>query len=350
MPALEFDDLLRSVPKGDIAPAYYFHGDQDLLKDDALRLLLDHGLEASTRDFNFDRRRAADLTAEEFQSLALTPPMLAARRALVVTEVEDLLARRTRAQQARTALLAYLAKPVPETLLILVQSAGEKADAELARHAASVEFKALEPGRVRKWMKHRAAELGLRLDDGAVQHLFDVVGNDLAQLVAELAKLKGAVADRSATAEDVAELVGVRRGETVHEFTDAVTGRRFVAAAGMVEHLLSAPGQSGVQLVIALGTALAAVALARSRLDAGSRNPAYDLKQAFFQARPMGVRDYEERSGRWAKDAAGWTMADLEAAMAALLKADKRLKSTSNTGEAEIVVEALLSLAAAEVS
>lgn len=348
MPALDFDTLFRSVQKGAVAPAYYLHGDQDILKDDAVQLLLQHGLDPATRDFNFDRRRAADLSADEFQSLALTPPMMAERRVLLVSEVEFLQQKRTRAQQLRTAVLAYLARPLPETLLILVQSAGEKPDADLARPAAAVEFRALEPARVRKWIRHRAGQVGLALADDAVQHLYDVVGDDLAQLAAELSKLKGAVADRAATAADVADLVGVRRGETVHEFVDAFTARRFTDAAGMAPHLLNAPGQSGVTLVMSLGTALAAVALARAALD-GRGNAAAELKDAFFAARPLGIRDYAERARHWAQDAAGWTGADLDTAFAALLRADRRLKSTAAAGEAEILVEALLGMAAVAV-
>lgn len=350
MPALDFDALFRSVPKGDIQPAYYFYGDQDILKDEAVQLLLQHGLDPATRDFNLDRRRAADLSADEFQSLALTPPMMAARRMLIVSEVEDLQQKRTRAQQARAALLGYLSHPVAETTLILIQSPDEKADADLARRATAVEFRALEPSRVRKWIRHRAAQHQLALDDEAVAHLFDVVGDDLAQLAAELAKLKSAVGDRTATAVDVADLVGVRRGETVHEFVDAVTGRRFADAAGMVSHLLDTPGQSGVSLVTALATALAAVSYARAALDRGNRGAAYELKQAFFASRPQGVRDYDERSVRWARDATAWTSSELDWAMTALLKADKRLKNTSNAGEADILSEALLGLAAVGVA
>ena len=79
MPALDYDAFRESVKKGEILPAYYFHGDEDLLKDDALRQVLEAAVDSSSRDFNLDRRRAADLSADDFWSLALTPPMLAER-------------------------------------------------------------------------------------------------------------------------------------------------------------------------------------------------------------------------------------------------------------------------------
>lgn len=353
MPALDFDTLMKSVSKGELAPAYYFYGDQDLLKDEALKLVLEHSLDPATRDFNLDRRRAADLSAEEFLSLAMTPPMMAARRVLIVTETEFLAQKRTRATELRTAIVNYLARPSPETLLVLVQSASsddkDKTDPDLVRRAAAVDFRPLAPGRIRKWIRHRAGRVGLTIDDIAVAHLFDVVGEDLAQLASEIAKLKAAVGERAATSDDVSDLAGVRRGETVHDFVDAVTGRRFADAAGMVPHLLTAPGQSGVTLLISLGSAMASLGMARALLDGGNRNAAADLKQAFFATRPLGVRDYDERSRRWAKDAEQWTTFEIDTAMAALLRADKRLKATSTAGESEIVQEALLGMAAAEV-
>jgi DNA polymerase-3 subunit delta len=347
MPALDYDAFRRSMKKGEILPAYYFHGDEDLLKDDALRELLLAALDPSTRDFNLDRRRAADLTSDDFATLTLTPPMLAARRAVVVTEAEALQLRRPRAQALRTALLKYLGKPSPETLLILVQSAEEKPDPELARLAVAVAFSPLPPERIRKWIRHRAEGEGLALDDDGARHLHDAVGDDLAQLAAEIAKLRAAVQDRAATASDVADLVGVRRGETVHDFVDAVTGRRFDDAVGMVRHLLEGPGNSGVRLVSSLGTSLTGVALARALLDRGKAAGAVarELLGALGSARPMGLRAWSEESGRWVEDAARWSAAGLEDALTELLRADKRLKGASLGGETEIVLDAVLAMA-----
>jgi DNA polymerase-3 subunit delta len=351
MPPLDFDAFRRALRKGEIAPAYYLHGSEELLKDDALRELLSVAVEDGTRDFNLDRRRTADVTAEEFQTLALTPPMMAARRALVLTEAEVLQQRRPRAQALRTALLAYLARPIPETVLILVQSGDEKPDPELVRTAAAaVEFGALRPEKLEKWIRHRAEREGVSLDDEGARLLHEVVGDDLAQLAAELAKLRGAVGARDATASDIEDLVGVRHGETVPDFVDAVTARRFDAAVGMVRHLLEGPGSSGVRLVTSLATALVGVALARAYLDRGGSpsSVARELVGAMQAARPMNLRKWSEEADRWVKDAARWSAADLDEALAQLLKADRRLKGTSLGGEAAIVSDALLAIAGAQ--
>ena len=347
MPALDYDSFRRSVKKGEVLPAYYFHGDEDLLKDDAIRQVLEVAVEPSSRDFNLDRRRAADLSADDFWSLTLTPPMLAERRAIVITEVESIQQRRQKSQALRAALLKYLGSPSPQSVLVLVQSSGEKNDPEVARAATTVAFEPLAPDRLRRWIRHRAEQEGLEIDDDGARHLHEAVGDDLPQLAAEISKLRSAVTGRVATASDVSDMVGIRRGETAYDFVDAVTARRIAAAADMIAHLLESPGNSGVRLVTALGTALTGLALARALLDQGTPRGAIarQLGGAIAAARPMGLRGWNEEAERWAGDATHWSAAELERALAELLRADRRLKSAALGGEKEILTGAVLAMA-----
>jgi len=352
MPGRSYDALQRSLAKGEVQSVYYFFGDEDLLKDDAVRRIMDLATDASTRDFNLDRRRAPELSADQFRSLVETPPMLAARRCVVLTEVECLQQRRPKQQALRTAVKGYVARPSPETVLVLVQSSGEKSDPELERNTTGVDFELLEPARIFKWIHHRAGGLGLKLEDDAARHLQEAVGDDLPQLAAELSKLASATQGKAVTMADVADLVGVRHGETAGDFVDAVTGQRFAAAAAMVPRLLAGPGNSGVRLVSSLGVALVGLALARSHLDAGESRAA--VRDRVFKtiqsARPPGLRTWGDEATRWVDDAAHWTAAELDHGLAALLRADTRLKSTAVSGEEEIVAEAVLSLGVKETA
>ena len=45
-------------------PVYYFHGDDNFLKDDALRQMIDVAVDPATRDFNLEVRRGGELDAE----------------------------------------------------------------------------------------------------------------------------------------------------------------------------------------------------------------------------------------------------------------------------------------------
>ncbi len=346
MPGRTFDELRRSLAKGDLEPVYYLHGDDEFLKDEAVRQIVALAVDAGTRDFNLDRRRAPELAAEDFQSLVETPPMMAARRGVVLTEVECLQQRRPRQQALKTAVAGYLKRPSADTVLVLVQSAGEKPDAALETAACSVDVAPLPPERVGRWIQHHAKELGLVIEAEAARHLQAAVGEDLQQLSAELAKLAVATAGKPATIADVADLVGVRTGETVYDFVDAVSARRFAVAAEMVPALIAGPGSSGVQLVSALGTVLVGLALARERLDEREApgRATSGVLDALFAARPAKLRPWKEEAARWVRDAAKWTAAELDAGLATLLRADARLKGTRLAGEAEVVIEVVLSL------
>src|SRR5256885_14203342 len=226
MGALTFDALLRSLKqggqggrgagkgKGPPDAVYYLHGDEAVLKDEAIRALVDQVLDAGARDFNLDQRSAADLDPEAFHSLVNTPLLLAAARVVVLRGVEDV--RKT--SKVRQALVRYLQAPNPTTLLILVQGAGEPPDAELARLATSVAIEPLSAPRVHKWVAHRARQLQLTLEPDAAELLVESVGNDLGALTGELDKLAAVVAGRRdggrATRDDVAALGGPRPGPT----------------------------------------------------------------------------------------------------------------------------------------
>src|SRR5437879_9608738 len=104
MAALTPDSLLRSLkkgapPSGALGLAYLLYGDEDVLKDEAIRALLDAAVPAG-RDFNVDTRYAPDLTPESLDVLVNTPPMLAERRAVVIRGVEQLGKRKTKPREA----------------------------------------------------------------------------------------------------------------------------------------------------------------------------------------------------------------------------------------------------------
>ena len=93
MAALTFDALLKGLkPTGGAAPnpVYYLHGEEDVLKEEAVRALLERAVDPAARDFNLDTRAAADLDPEALRALVDTPPLLAERRAVVLRGIEQL--------------------------------------------------------------------------------------------------------------------------------------------------------------------------------------------------------------------------------------------------------------------
>ena len=345
MPALTLDALLRSLKKGVPDPVYLLSGDEDVLKDEAIRLLVDAGLRGdSNRDFNLDTRFANDLTPEQFHALVNTPPMPAERRAVVLRGVEQVGKRKTK---LRDELVRYLGSPNPSTLLVLVFASGEEPDAELTRATTAVVLEPLAPERVPRWVQHRAGVLGLALEPDAATLLIDAVGSDLSALARELEKLASLTADthRPATTADVTGLVGVRRGETVYDLIDAAMARRVARAAPLVERVLEQAGMTGVKIVSLLGTHLVGTAVARAERDRGARRLADSMFNYIRTIRPYGLRGWKDEATRWAEWSGAWTAEELRRALKAALAADISLKTASISDEKGIITQLVLGFA-----
>lgn len=346
-----------AIQSGTFAPVYYLHGDDDYLKDIAIRDLLAAAIDASTRDFNCEIRRGADLDAEAVSSLLATPPMLAARRAVVLRDVTTL------KKAARGQLDRYLTRPASDTLLLLTSPAGTKADPALLLASVALDFAPLTPERVRRWIAHHASTvLAIGIHEDAIQLLQQVVGNDLHQLSAELDKCASyALGAQTASghdgaphatalidAEAVSAVVGVRRGETVTDLLDAVARQDAPAAMALVGHVLGQPKVTAVQVVMMLSTQAFALAFGRARRDAGIPTPMLPKEYFAFLKETGGYpgRPWGEAASAWTKVTDQWSAAACERALALLLEADIALKeNTVSTGE-QIMMTLVLSLCA----
>lgn len=349
MPRVPFDTFTKQLKAGTIPPAIYLYGDEDVLKDELVRAILDRVVDPGLRDFNYDQRSAGQLDPEVVETLCNTLPMMADRRLVLIREVE---AWQKRAR-ARAAVLHYLEKPAAETVLILVQSAsrGEddrgEADADLLRATCAVEVGRYGPKLAEKWVQKRAEERGVRLGPDAAAHLVKAVEGDLGAAKSELDKLAGLGGAEPLTLEQVSVSLGLRHGETPSDWCEAILEDQTGRAASMLPHLLSRPGVSGVGLLAQLGTQLIGQALARAHYDRGFRGGRLEtaLLEALRRTRPQGRLDYRGSAERWSRLADAWSPARLDAALSAARRADQRLKGTRLTDERGVLVDLVMAIA-----
>lgn len=342
MPSQSFDAFFRALRKGEIAPAIYLHGPEDVLKEEAVNELIEKTLDPSLRDFNLDQRSASNLTSEDAETLCQTLPMMADRRVVIVRDVEAW----NKRAKAKTAILRYLERPAQETILVLVQSGAEDdVDADLSKRTVSVAAEPLPPERAVKWAERHAERLGVTLEPDALQHLVKVTDASLSSIRTELEKVAGLAAGAPLTLERISELLGVRHGETQYDWRDAVLRGESGRAAAMLPHLLEQTGVSGVSLVSLLGTSMVGIGLARSLLDRGSRGPALvqAIRSALFRARPARL-SYDAAAAEWSRLAPQWPAPRIEAALAALRRADERLKNTAVSDERAILFDLCMEL------
>lgn len=341
MAVLSPDAVTRQLQRGDAAPVYYLTGDEDVVKDELIETLVAAVLDPASRDFNLDVRSAGDLDGEAFHTLVETMPLLAARRVVVIKNLEQW----RKNAGVWDVVRAYVANPAASTVLVLVHGPGEAPDPGLARAAVHVEAVPLSGEALTRWVARRAERAGVRLEPKAVEHLIRAVGSDLGHLGTELEKLASAVGT-DATADDVARLVGVRYGETVADWVAAVLRRDTPRAVSLLEVVLPQAGVTGVRLLTALGTELIGVRLARALADAGL--PRGRLHRALIEqlraARPPGLGDWDAHVSAWIEATSHWTAVELDRAICAAAEADQALKSTTITDDAGTLRGLLLAL------
>lgn len=349
MPRHSHDDLLRALGRSEFAPVYYLHGTEDILKEELARAIVDGALQPHERDFNFDQRSAPQLDAEELHSLVNTLPMLAERRVVVIRDIE---AWKKKASQ-RAVLAKYLENPSRDTVLVLVESAPSEEkrrdwepDAEIVARSYAVNLEPLEPARVARWVAFHARRLGVTFAEGAAEHLAASAGYELGALRSELEKFASLAGDAPVTREQVGDLVGVRHGETLEDWVDAVLGDELPKALALTGPVLEQSGMSGVKMVTTLGTALVGLKLARALHEKGSKGGA--LERALFdrlrQVRPFGLGDWKVATSNWARWAPAWPAARLRAAVKATLEADMALKGTRLADDAGVLTGLVLRL------
>lgn len=349
MPKLPFDSFSKQIKAGSIPPAIYLYGEEDVLKDEAVRAILDRVVDPGMRDFNYDQRSAGQLDPEAVETLCNTLPMMADRRLVVIREIE---AWQKRAR-AKAAVLHYLERPAAETVLVLVQGAPRKdddrgePDPDLLRLACTVEVERYGSRLAEKWVLKRAEERGLRLTADAATHLVKAVGGDLGSARSELDKLAGLGGAEPITLDQLTASLGIRHGETASDWSDAVLESASGHAAEILPHLLAQSGVSGVALLAQLGTQLIGLGLARALFDRGARGMALEraVRDALLRARPPGRLDYRASAERWSRLADQWPPPRIDAAIAAARRADQRLKTTTLADERGVLVDLIMTIA-----
>lgn len=343
-PARLTPDKLRSaLGKGSFAPAYLVAGSETILKDEAVRSLIDSALDPGLRDFNLDFLSANNLDPAELEAACSTLPMMAERRVVVVRDIEAW-RRKTR---GRKAAAAYLAKPAAETLLVLVQGDDKAPDKVLSAAATLVDCSPLTGKALDGWLDRQLDGAGVALTRDGREHLLRATGGELGLLTTEIAKLSGLASTEPIDGDTVGELVGVRPGETVDDWRDAVLGDDVANATNMLPGLLGQSGVSAVRLVMILGGSLLMLQWARStarQRRIRGRALAQAVKNQCFQLRPM-VGSYGPFADLAARVVAEWPLSRIGHAVRATHAADVALKSTTISNDAAILTDLILDMA-----
>jgi DNA polymerase III subunit delta len=325
-----YEALLSALTGERPAGAFFFHGDEEYLREQAVARVIEACLDPATRDFNLDQLRGDEVSAEALASILATPPMMADSRLVVVREAQGL------TQRARDVLEEVVAKP-PQGLVLVITAtipSGSKAKfyGNLQKGAFSVEFAALDtldaPGRLIELMR---LVHDRELQPEAARALVAALGTELRLLASELEKLVVYAAERQeVTVDDVRAVTGAIPRYDRWAWFDLIGERRFAEALQQLPTLL-AGGESGVGLIIGMASQL--------------------LRIGLVCAGGAAALDRELKSHqRWVArrvvpQARRWSLPEIDSALAELLRTDRLLKSASLT-DRQAMEELILRLGA----
>ena len=210
-------NLRVEISSGELAPVYLLFGDDEVEKT-SLAGAFSAAIEEDVRAFNVERVYGAEAqtTISGILDSARTLPWLARRRIILVLQAERLLVPKRESEaisRELEELEAYIKSPQPHAALVFI--AGEldrrrRVVGLLMRHATVVECGGPEgAGDAARWIRGRVAEVGGRIDAGAVRLLAERSGHDIGRLRADLERVLTFVGgERPVTAADVEEVAG----------------------------------------------------------------------------------------------------------------------------------------------
>jgi len=333
--------FMTQIKERSFAPAYLFWGDDEWRKDAALRELLRGAVDPASRDFNLDQLRGADLDADGVGTLLGTPPMMADRRVVVIRDVGGM------KKPARAALERYLAKPSPDVVLALTVPSGVKPDASLTKSCFSLQVDSVSGNELTKWIIRQTAEkFGAEITTEAAVLLQGAVGDDAGSLMMELDKAASFTLGGTIDKAVIENVVGIRHGETTSDLLDAIGARDASRALSLIGPVLALPKVTAVGFTMSLATQTAALGwgaaqrakgvplnrLAKDYIDLIKRTGAYP-------GRPWG-----EATAAWTKYVPNWSVAEAEAGLRAMLRADERLKDTRASSDEQVLASLVLEL------
>jgi len=181
--------LTQEIGRGRFQPAYYFYGEEDFRKAEAVKYVANNYLPQQQRTLNFIRLTVEKNDFESICAEIASIPMLGERRLILIDEIQKL----KPTQQKK--FFSLLIPPLPDTVIILSSPAAHTPDKKSAflrdvgQIAEMIQFNRLTDSMAESKIEKFFESSGFTYDKEAIELLISVTDGDSGGLTGELEKL-----------------------------------------------------------------------------------------------------------------------------------------------------------------
>ncbi len=233
---MKYQQFLKELEAGRIASVYLFEGEEDYLKEKALKKLKERIILPNYEDFNHEKLSALNAAAIRIIESLSTLPFKGNHRLVVVDAVDKW------SEKDQRILAGYLENPVKSSCLVC--STGKfdrrrKLYREFQKNGKIVSFYPLWDEEIIDWIQERIKKEGKEIDPEALFYLKERIGNDLQNLNQEIEKLIIFIHPAHLIKKkDVEKVVGEGKGPGVFDLMGAIREKDLARALLILSQLL----------------------------------------------------------------------------------------------------------------
>ncbi|MFN3698501.1 MAG: DNA polymerase III subunit delta [Pseudobdellovibrio sp.] len=315
MAAVDQTKFYKDLESGQLAPLYFIYGDEPFLIEQCIERFKYAVLNEATIDFNYSLYYAADVEVTSLKETVETLPVFSERRLVVLKNSQEF------KDSEWQEIDSVIKKPVDSTVFVLFADKIDKRKKHfknLIDHAQSIEFKKPYDNEIPRWINYYASYYDLKLTQAAIHRMHRLIGNNLAEIYAQLANLKNYLNGQNLVdVSEVNAVVSNTREENIFDFTKAVGQKDRVLALEQIVNLLD-QGQSEIGIVSLLARHMRILLTVRSGMDQGIGGAKL---AGLANVSPYFIDEYCDQAKKW-------SVKRLEESLVLLSETDRALKSS----------------------
>jgi DNA polymerase III subunit delta len=232
---ISVNEVIKQINKKNFFPVYLFYGEEKFQIDKAVSLLIEKAIDKNLIQLSVEKYSCNDVDSETIVTSALSIPMLAERKVIIVKDYEKI--------NDSKALQFYFQHPSQSTILILISETIDKRKGvftKAVQNGIMVKSEFLKKGDIVNWIITKVSESGKTIEPQVAEMLFDLKGNSLLEINTEIEKLLTyALEKKSITAEDILVVTGSTKEFNVFELSNAIGRNDKIVTLQILENLLN---------------------------------------------------------------------------------------------------------------